>query len=253
MYNPFSLEGKTILVTGASSGIGRQCAIDCARMGARVALIARNEERLAETLSMMEGEGHAYYPLDLTSEGGGKLLVVNKICERFGKVDGFIHAAGIEKTLPIKLLTADDYLSIFRINALSAFEFIRIFSNKKYFSDGGHIILISSATSVVGRAGLAAYAASKGAINSAIRPMALELARKKICVNCVSPGTIITPMMESFLSTLSEEDRKKRVAGFPLGLGKPEDVSSLCIFLLSDASRWITGQNIVIDGGYTSQ
>lgn len=252
MYNPFSLENKTIVVTGASSGIGRQCAIDCSRMGAKVALVARNEERLAETLSMMEGEGHASYSFDLTNIEGIKQLVCD-IVEKQGKIDGLLHAAGIEKTLPLKLLKGEDYISVFKTNTLSAFELIHCLSNKKYFNDGGHIVLISSITAVIGRVGVAAYSASKGALLSAIRPMALELAKKNICINCISPGTILTPMMKEFLATLSEEAYQKRISGFPLGLGKPEDISNTCVFLLSDASRWITGQNIIVDGGYTAQ
>lgn len=256
MNNPFSLQGKTILVTGASSGIGRQCAIECSRAGAKVILVARNEERLAETLSMMDGAGHASYAQDLSEMGvggGGISLLINKIANDCGKVDGFLHAAGIEKTLPLKLITPEDYLTVYRTNTLSAFEFIHHYASRKYFSDGGHIVLISSITSIIGRGGVAAYSASKGAMVSAIRPMALELAKRRICINCVSPGTILTPLMQNFLSTLSEEERQKRISGFPLGLGQPEDVAHICVFLLSDASRWITGQNFVVDGGYTSQ
>lgn len=250
--NPFSLEGKNILITGASSGIGRQCAISCSQMGANVILVARNEERLKETLSMMKGNGHTYCSSDLNDISLIKGLIT-AININIGKLDGFIHAAGIEKTLPVKLLTTEDYENIIKVNTLSAFEFIRIFSNKKYFNDKGHIVLVSSITSVIGRSGVAAYAASKGAMISAVRTMALELSKKKICINCVSPGTVLTPLMENFLSTLSEEDYKKRISGFPLGLGEPEDVANTCVFLLSDASRWITGQNIIVDGGYTAQ
>ena len=252
-YNPFSLEGKIILVTGASSGIGRQCAIDCSKMGATVILVARNEKRLKETQKeMQQSERHSYYSIDLGQPDRIKELV-ETIVITHGKLDGFIHAAGIEKTLPVKLLSIDDYETLFRVNTLSAFEFIRCFSNKKFFNDNGRIVLLSSITSIIGRGGVAAYAASKGAMVSAVRSMALELARKGICINCVSPGTILTPMMQDFLSTLSEEDYKKRIDGFPLGLGEVTDVSQLCLFLLSNASRWITGQNIVIDGGYTSR
>ena len=250
--NPFSLEGKNILITGASSGIGRQCAISCSQMGANVILVARNEERLKETLGMMEGNGHTYYSSDLNDISLIKGLIT-AINTNIGKLDGFIHAAGIEKTLPVKLLMTEDYENIIKVNTLSAFEFIRIFSNKKYFNDKGHIVLVSSITSVIGRSGVAAYAASKGAMVSAVRTMALELSKKNICINCVSPGTVLTPLMENFLSTLSEEDYKKRISGFPLGLGEPEDVANTCVFLLSDASRWITGQNIIVDGGYTAQ
>lgn len=252
MNTPFTLINKTILITGASSGIGRQCAMSCSQMGAKVVLVARNEDRLKETLGMMEGEGHTYHSFDLEEIENIKNLVV-EITSQTGKLDGFIHAAGVEKTLPVKLLTTEDYEQVFRINTLSAFEFIRLFSNKKYFNDKGHMVLVSSITSVVGRNGVAAYAASKGAMISTVRTMALELSKKGICINCVSPGTVLTPLMVNFLSTISEEDYKKRISGFPLGLGEPEDVANTCVFLLSDASRWITGQNIIVDGGYTAQ
>ena len=239
MYNPFSLEDKTVLVTGASSGIGQQCAIDCSRMGAKVILIARTET-------------HCYYMFDLFQTGQIKPLV-DEIVEKQGKIDGFVYAAGIEKTLPVKLLTPDDYMNVFKVNTLGAFEFIRYFSNKRYFRDGGHIVLISSITSIIGRGGVSAYAASKGAMVSAVRSMALELAKKKICINCISPGTILTPLMQNFLSDLSEEDYQKRVSGFPLGLGEAVDIFNACVYLLSDASRWITGQNLIVDGGYTAR
>ena len=244
MYNPFSLEDKTVLVTGASSGIGQQCAIDCSRMGAKVTLIARTETRLQETLSLLDHpERHCYYMFDLFQTGQIKPLV-DEIVEKQGKIDGFVYAAGIEKTLPVKLLTPDDYMNVFKVNTLG---------NKRYFRDGGHIVLISSITSIIGRGGVSAYAASKGAMVSAVRSMALELAKKKICINCISPGTILTPLMQNFLSDLSEEDYQKRVSGFPLGLGEAVDISNACVYLLSDASRWITGQNLIVDGGYTAR
>ena len=250
MYNPFSLEGKNILVTGASSGIGRQCAVDCSRMGAKVALVARNEERLKETLSLMEGEGHHIFPYDLNKiRGIGELVMT--IANTAGKMDGFVHAAGVEKTLPLRLLYSEDYEEVMKINAFSAFEFIHHFSNRKYFNDGGSMVLVSSITAVIGRGGVSAYSASKGAMISVIRFMALELAKKRITVNCISPGTVMTPLMENYLSTLSAEAYKKRIDGFPLGLGQVEDISNACIYLLSGASRWVTGQNLIVDGGYT--
>jgi NAD(P)-dependent dehydrogenase (short-subunit alcohol dehydrogenase family) len=202
-FNPFSLSGKTIVVTGASSGIGRQCAIDCSKMGARLILVARNEERLQETLCMLSGSEHFYYSFDLCLIESIKDFISKIVCEH-GKIDGFVHAAGIEKTLPVKLLSYHDYEKIYRVNAISAFEFIHHFSNKEYFNNGGHIVLIASISSIVGRKGLAAYAASKGAITSAIRPMALEFAKRNICVNSISPGTILTPLMQDVLHSLSE-------------------------------------------------
>lgn len=250
MKNPFSLEGKNILITGASSGIGRQCAISCSQMGATVVLVARNEERLIETLEQMVGEEHIYRIFDLEDIDNISVLIEG-IVTNIGKIDGFIHAAGIEKTSPVKLLTPNDYERIFKVNSLSAFEFVHQFSNKKYFNDGGHIVLISSIAAVIGRGGVSAYAASKGAMISAVRSMAIEFAKKRICVNCVSPGTVLTPLMQNFLSTLSEKDYQKRIDGFLLGLGETEDVANACVYLLSDASRWVTGQNLIVDGGYT--
>lgn len=250
-YNPFSLEGKTILVTGASSGIGRQCAIDCSKMGAKVVLVARSQERLEETLSMMSSGHHACYSYDLTALDGIKELV-STIVKNDGMIDGFIHAAGIEVSKPVKLLTHADYEEVYRTNALAAFEVVKQFGGVRHFNNGGSIVFIASISGVIGRVGVAAYAASKGALVSATRVMALEFAKRSIRVNCISPGTIMTPMMEAALNNMEESDREKRIAGFPLGLGKESDISSACVYLLSDASRWITGQNMIVDGGYTA-
>lgn len=251
-FNPFSLSEKKILITGASSGIGRQCAIHCSKMGATVVLIGRDENRLQETLSQMEGEGHLVYPADLNQLENIKPLVQD-VVSKLGPLDGFIHSAGIEKTLPIKSLKPSDYEDIIRVNTLSAFEFVRYFSASKNFNQGGSIVLISSITSVIGRVGVTAYSASKGAIVSAVKTMALELAKRSVRINAVSPGTVLTPLMQNYLSQISEEERQKRMEGFPLGLGDPKDVANACIYLLSEASRWVTGQNIIVDGGYTVQ
>ena len=250
MFNPFTLKEKTIIVTGASSGIGRQCAIDCSKMGAKVILIARNQERLEETLASLDNNDHQVYSYDLTKTDGIKDLV-NKIVSSNGKINGLIHAAGIEITKPIKLLESSDYEMIYRTNNLSGFELMRQLSSIKNMDKGGSIIFISSITAIIGRSGVAAYAASKGAMISATKSFALELAKRQIRVNCISPGTILTPMMQNYLNDLDEVSYQKRVDGFPLGLGETTDISNACIYLLSDASRWITGQNIIIDGGYT--
>ena len=250
MYNPYSLENKTILITGASSGIGQQCAIDCSRMGAKVIAIGRNEDRLRETLNKMKGEDHSMYSYDLSQLDGIKDLISQIVTVR-GKLDGIICAAGIEKSAPIKLLTPFDYEDVMRVNAISAFELVRHATGIKNMNSPASVVLISSITSVIARTGTAAYSASKGALVSGARVMTTELAKRRIRVNCISPGTILTPLMQNYLSQLSEEDYKKRIAGFPLGLGNTTDISSACIYLISDASRWITGQNIIIDGGYT--
>lgn len=252
MFNPFTLENKTILITGASSGIGRQCAIDCSKMGAKVVLVARKEERLIETLSYMVGEGHLVCPYDLNNLDGIKGLV-SGVVSSIGKLDGFIHSAGIEVTKPLQLLTVEDYETVLRVNTLSGFEFVHQLASIKNMNKGGAIVLIASISGVIGRGSVAAYSASKGALISACRSMALEFAKKQIRVNCISPGTVLTPLMQSFLETLDEEKRARRIEGFPLGLGETSDISNACIYLLSDASRWVTGQNLIVDGGYTAK
>ena len=248
-FNPFSLEGKTILVTGASSGIGRQCAIDCSKMGAKVIAVGRDYERLVGVVDEM-GESGFSYSFDLNNLDGIKDLI-SDIVDNFGKLDGFIHAAGIEVTNPVKLSKPDDFESLYKVNCLSAFEIVKNLCGIKTFNKGGSIVLISSISGVIARKGLCAYAASKGALMSAARVMALEMASREVRVNTISPGTILTPMMQKALDTMNEDDRKKRIDGFPLGLGKTSDISNACIYLLSDASRWVTGQNLIVDGGYT--
>lgn len=249
-FNPFSLEGKTILVTGASSGIGRQCAIDCSKMGARVVLVARNEERLKEVMTLMNGQEHLSISFDLNETEKIEVLV-KSIISHVGKLDGFIHAAGIQVSKPVKILSVEDYETVYRTNVLSCFEIIHQLSSIKNMNNGSSIVMISSITSIIGRATVSAYAASKGALISACKSMAIEFAKKQIRINCVSPGTILTPLMQELLEKLDDDAKAKRVDGFLLGLGKPNDISNACIFLLSDASRWVTGQNLIIDGGYT--
>lgn len=144
-FNPFSLEGKTILITGASSGIGRQCAIDCSKMGAKVVAIARNQERLDETLSVLDGDGHHSYSYDF-SDTDGIAELVSTVVNDCGRIGGMVYAAGVEKTLPFKMLKSDDYSEIFKVNTISAFEMAKNVSNIKNFnklaSGGGYRICL---------------------------------------------------------------------------------------------------------------
>lgn len=247
-FNPFSLTGKKIIVTGASSGIGRQCAIDCSRMGASVALLGRNEERLKETISNLNGEDHKYFSIDVNKISND---FVDNLVSIVGPFDGMVYSAGVEQTLSVKYTSKEVYSRLMDTNAFSAFEFIRQLSRKKNLNDSASIVLISSISSLIARGGLVAYAASKGALNSAARVFALELSKRKIRVNCIQPGTILTPMMEDYLSNIDEKDVEKRKSGFLLGLGQTSDISMGAVYLLSDASKWVTGQNLIIDGGYT--
>lgn len=251
--SPFTLNNKHILITGASSGIGRQCAISCSRMGASITLVARNNERLKATLSQMTGINHLIIEQDLTEINQIK-EVVEKAVKTLGKIDGFLHAAGIEKTLPLKMHTNDVFNFVMGVNLYAGLEFARIVSLKKNVSSTASLVFISSIMGVVGNAGLTAYSASKGAIISACKSMSIELSRKKIRVNSISPGHVSDSEMSlAKESQLSEEAVLKIVDSHPLGLGSCEDVANAVIFLLSDASKWITGTNMIVDGGYCAK
>jgi NAD(P)-dependent dehydrogenase (short-subunit alcohol dehydrogenase family) len=259
MESPFSLKGKTILITGGSSGIGKVCAIECAKSGANLILLGRNIERLNETydeikrISNTENQFSTILSIDLEIDLDKLVSFIENIVTRYGKINGFIHAAGIEKTLPISTMKSIDYENLFKVNVISGFELVKLISKKKNIGDNASFVFISSITALIGRSALCGYSATKGAIVAGIRSMSIELAPKKIRVNCVSPGTVLTPMIINYLDSLPVEDQNKRKEGFPLGLGAPEDVAFACIYLLSDAAKWVTGQNLVVDGGYTAR
>jgi NAD(P)-dependent dehydrogenase (short-subunit alcohol dehydrogenase family) len=249
----FSLIGKNVLITGASSGLGRQCAIDCSKQGANVALIGRDQNRLDQTLSLLTKGKHIAFYQDITDYA--KLeSVVTRAVEILGKFDGFIHSAGIEVVLPLKMLKPEHYEKSFAVNVIAGYEIAKHISKKKNFNEnGGSLIYISSVMGVVGEPAKLAYCSSKGALIAGTKAMALELANKKIRVNAISPGVSQTEMSNALLAKVPEEARQEIINKHPLGLGTPRDVSSLCVFMLSEAARWITGTNIIIDGGYTAQ
>ena len=252
-FNPFTLEGKTIVVTGASSGIGRQCAIDCSRMGAKVVLIARNEQRLAETISLMEGDGHLSIVLDLTDFFQLKDYVKD-IVGKVGPIDGLINCAGISTTLPLKLMDAQKMDEYFHSNVFSAIELTRHFCQMGNVSkSGASIVFLSSIMALAGENGKSIYSMTKGALLSATRSLACEYARRNIRFNAVSPGAILTPINQDLPHMKNSEARAALESKHLLGLGKTTDISNACIYLLSDASRWVTGQNLVVDGGYTAR
>ena len=252
MMNPFSLEGKIILVTGASSGIGAQCAIDFSRMGAKVILIARNIECLKQTLSKMDGTGHAYYSVDVTDFKALSRIIKLAVSE-VGKISGVVHCAGISSVLPLKLVKEEDIDSIMRTNIYSAIQLVHEVTHVGYYdkNDGISIILLSSIIGVVGESCKSLYSFSKGAIIAGVRGLAVELASKNIRVNCISPGVIITNINKNARHIADPEQRKELENKHLLGLGETTDISNACIYLLSNGARWVTGQNIIIDGGYS--
>lgn len=246
MYNPYSLEGKTILITGASSGIGRAVAIECSKLGASVIITARNEHRLQETIDQMEGDGHNFIVCDLSLSENVAPLV-----SQLPQIDGFISNAGINTMLPISFMNDTDVKNIFQVNTFSPMLLLKELVKKKKLKKSSSVVYTSSMAGVGAAAvGNGVYTASKGAISSFIKVAALELAPRRIRVNAVCPGMTETSMI--YDDSLNKEQLEKDMERYPLGrYGDPKDIAWAMIFLLSDASAWITGVNLVIDGGLT--
>jgi NAD(P)-dependent dehydrogenase (short-subunit alcohol dehydrogenase family) len=245
MDNPFSLTGKAILVTGASSGIGRQTCISIDNMGGVVIASARNDERLSGTLSMLSEGNHKIIKADLTDTNDIENLSAN-----VGNVNGVVHCAGMTKLIPSKFYTKDNLRRFNEINYEAPILLTSALLKKRKVVDGASIIFIASIASQTGITGNGLYTGTKGALVAITRVLALELAAKKIRVNCISPALVKTPLIEG--STFQKEI-EANIEKHPLGQGDPVDVANCCIFLLSDASRWITGTNLIIDGGYSAQ
>lgn len=252
MKNKFSLQDKTILITGASSGIGRACAIECSKAGAAILAFGRDEDRLSETINSLEGEGKAF-SVDLTNTDDVNELM-KSLEDEDVTVDGVIHSAGISATLPLRMITPDKIEPLFNVNVSSAIYLSKLVTRKKMVPENGSsIVFLSSVMGCVGEAGKTMYSLTKGAILAASRSMAVELASKKVRVNCISPGVVETPMSNSAVYSRNKDARKVVDDLHPLGLGKPEDVAYAAIYLLSDASGWVTGTNLFVDGGYTAR
>lgn len=247
MYNPYSLEGKTILVTGASSGIGRATAIECSKMGAKVVITARSQSRLKETLDSLKGEGHRMILCDLTNDDEVSILV-----EATPVLDGLVCNAGINKLVPIRQLKEVDLTNIFAVNTFSPILLVQKLSKKKKIANDASLVFTSSISGIGAAAvGESMYIASKGAVSAFVKAAALEFAKKGIRVNAVCPGMVKTDMSDAYeLNEGENEDLKN----YPLGrYANPEDIAWGIIYLLSNASSWVTGTNMVIDGGLTAQ
>ncbi len=251
--NIFSLKNKNILITGASSGIGCQCAITASRYGANIVLIARNQQRLEETYGCLEKGNHLIFSQDI-SEYGRLREIVKKSVEKIGRISGFVHSAGVEMTVPFKDMKPALYENVLSVNVISGFEFAKVISKKQYVDENGaSFVLISSVMGILGQAGKVGYCSSKGAVISGAKAMALELAAKHIRVNCILPAVVETEMSKKLFDEISEESKKTIMDMHPLGLGKPEDIANACVFLLSDASKWMTGTELIVDGGYSAR
>lgn len=242
MLNPFTLEGKTILVTGASSGIGRGIAIACAGMGAKVILTARNQDRLQETLSKMEGYGHLIIPANLTNEEQRQVLV-----ELVPILDGFVQCAGVMNRVPSKSIGKEDIDFVFRPNIEVPMLLQAELLQERKINKAASIVYIASIAARSAVAGNALYSASKAALISYAKCLALELAPRKIRVNCICPAMVWTDLA---MVGATKEELEADQLKYPLKrYGTPEDIANLAIYLLSDASCWMTGSCVEITGG----
>lgn len=247
MYNPYSLEGKTVLVTGASSGIGRATAIECSKLGAKVVITARHEERLKETLNALEGDGHQLILCEMTSDDD-----LTNLVETVPVLDGLVCNAGINKLVPIRQLKAEDLNHIFEVNTFSSIILLQKLMKKKKLAEDASVVYTSSISGIGAAAvGESMYIASKGALSAFVKAAALECSKKGIRVNAVCPGMVKTEMSDAY--DLNEGDNED-LKNYPLGrYANPTDIAWAIIYLLSNASSWVTGTNLVIDGGLTTR
>ncbi|MFN8323591.1 MAG: SDR family oxidoreductase [Chitinophagales bacterium] len=241
---PFHLTGKTVLITGGSSGIGKQCAIDCSRMGASVIITGRNEERLLQTLSLLSGVGHSNISCNLLFANDLERLV-----NEMPLLDGIVHCAGIVKPFPISFLTEEKINETLSTNFNTVAGLTASLFKAKKVNKGASIVFLSSISGQHPHKGGSMYAASKAAIEAFSKTVALEYASKNIRANCISPAMVKTPMFDDAVAGMSTASMDEHVGKYPLGVGYPEDIANAVIFLLSSASRWITGTNVVMDGG----
>lgn len=251
---PFiDFQGKRMLVTGASSGIGRAISIELGNNGAGLILLGRDRKRLEETALALGPVEHHIICHDLSNHSE-ILPKVKEVYQSVGRIYGLCHCAGIVETRPLSSYKVESLRVMLDVNLISGLELARAVSRRDIMEeDGGSILFISSIYGRVGIPGQISYSASKGAVVAAARSMAIELARRKIRVNTISPGLVRTAMTDEAFSKLSEQQVQEIEKSFPLGTGTPEDVARAAVFLLAPQNSWITGIDLVIDGGYTAQ
>ncbi len=247
-YNPYSLAGKNVLVTGAGSGIGRATSVECSKLGARLVLVDINDTGLTETMAMLDRPevGHLSFAVDLCDE-----KAIENLVNEIPVLNGVSNNAGITKLAPIQFISTDDFERIHRINLIAPVLLTKYLVKKKKIAKGGSIVFTASAGGVfVSSYGNAIYAASKCGVDGYMRTAALELSPKGIRCNSVNPGMVETPLINR--GQITDEQHEKDKENYPLGrYGKPEDVAFATIYLLSDASCWMTGTALKIDGGLT--
>ena len=245
-------KGQTFLVTGAASGIGRASAVRLSEEGARLVLVGRNPTGLEELSGQLAGAGHLPRTCDTTNEPA-IIRMMDELRKDVGTLMGVVHCAGIHWLRPLQLTDSTCLQEMLSSHVVSSIALVRaLISRRLAPKEGGSIVLFSSAAALQGGAGAVAYSAAKGALISAARVLAVELAKRKIRVNVIAPGVVRTPQSEAFLSKLTPEQVQSIADDHLLGFGQPEDIAGVAAFLLSDDARWITGTTIVADGGLTA-
>ena len=248
MYNPFTLENKIILITGASSGIGKATAIECSRLGAKVIVTGRNEERLNQTLAELEGDGHQAIVVDLASDKG-----VNTLVDQCPKINGLVNNAGATVTVPVQFINRENLEGLIQVNTVAPILLFQRLMKAKSLGKGASVVFTASISGLccVGL-GNSLYSTSKAAIGGFVKNAALELAGKNIRVNAVCPGMIDTHILDA--GVVGADDLERERQKYPMKrFGKPEEVAWSIIYLLSDASSFTTGSTLVMDGGFTLQ
>jgi len=246
--NPFSLTGRRILVTGATSGLGHAIALTCARMGAEVIGVGRDEARLAGAegaLNALSAKPHRMIRADLTQATDRDFVIAGL----GGPIDGVVHSAGISRLSPVRMMTEQHLREVQAINVDAPMLLTQGLLKRNLLAAEGSIVFIASIAAHIGVPGVAAYSGTKAALIAMTRCLAIEVVKRRIRANCLSPALVETPLLDATATMVGSMDEERKA--YPLGFGKPEDVANATVFLLSNASRWITGTTIVMDGGLT--
>lgn len=253
-FNPFSLDGKVIVISGAASGIARQCAISCSEMGAKLILLDLDENGLKETMGMVDRpEDHFWAAVDLLEYDRVEEIIRGAVM-KVGRINGLLNCAGISTTNLFKLTKPEELDRFFRVNVYTGYFLTKECTRMGNLSkEGGSIVFFSSVSGSLGVTGKSTYGMTKAALLSLSKHLACELARKNVRVNAISPGAICTPINMNLPHMKDPEKRAELESQYLLGLGKTTDIANACIYLLSDASRWVTGTNLFVDGGFSAK